>query len=129
MFKNTTLSSNTHFEWSLVHVYNTKTEIDHIKIISNTVTEVDSSIIAAEESYLQFSGYNEFSNNTVIVAIIALSAHVQENTVMNFISNTFIVAIYIRSTSHLTMVLKTCPIQYISKQVDSSLSKIQALIS
>ena len=120
MIKNTTLSSNTHFEWPLVYVYHTKAEIDQIKFISNTGSfEVDSSIIAAEDSYLQFSGYNEFTNNTVNVAIIALSVHVQENTVINFIFNTFNYIIdraIFKSRMQWPKVLDICPIQYVSKK-------------
>ena len=120
MIKNTIFSSNTHGEWPLVFVYYTKTEIDQIKVTSNTGSfAVDSSIIESEESYLQFSGYNEFSNNTVNVAIIALSVHVQENTVINFIFNTFNYIID-KTIFKLKMqspeVLDICPIQYISKK-------------
>ena len=66
-----------------------------------------------EDSYLQFSGYNEISNNTVNAAITKLSVHIEEETVINFISNT--VKYAIKSKMHIKF-MDACPIQYFSKK-------------
>ena len=121
LIKNTTISHNTHFQSSLVFVYMTKVEIDQVKVISNTGTFdhcYDSVIFTAQESYLEFNGYNSFFNNTVSVAIHALSAHIQKESVLNFTFNTFQYVIFKTSTFpnifHLNA-LEPCPIQYVNK--------------
>ena len=116
LIKNTTLSYNTQFERPLVYFYQTKVEINQINIISNTVTgflEASSSVLMAEDSYLQFSGYNVVSNNTVNVAISSSLVYVQENTVINFTFNTFKYAI---TGNTYPKDIKRCTIQYMSKR-------------
>ena len=116
LIKNTIMSSNKLFKGSLMYTYMTKTEIEQITIISNFGTH--SSFFEAEHSYLQFDGYNEISNNTLIVAIGALSIHVQEDTVINFTLNTLIIGFHMSSIQHFhqSKVIAPCPIQYISKK-------------
>ena len=115
LIKNTTISFNTHFEWPLVYFYQIKAVIDQIKVTSNNgLFEADTSnIFTGEDSYLQFNGYNEISNNTVNVAITQLLVHLQEDTVINFIFNT--VKYAIKPKIHM-MFMDACPIQYFSKK-------------
>ena len=122
LIKNTTLSFNTHFQQSLVFVYMTKVKIDQVKVISNIGTLdhcYNSAIFTAQESYLEFNGYNNFFNNTVSVAIHVFSAHLQEESVLNFSFNTFSYVIYVILTLpniYHSNALNTCPIQYINKK-------------
>ena len=110
--KNTTLSTNTQFEWPLIYLDKTKAEINQINIIFNTgLFEADSSVFMAEDSCVQFSGYNVISNNTANVAISTSLVYVQENTVINFIFNTFKNAIIPNPKS-----ITRCRIQYVSKK-------------
>ena len=121
LIKNTTISYNIHFQSSFVFVYMTKVEIYRVNFISNIGTFdhcYDSIIFTAQESYLEFTGYNNFFNNTVSVAIHALSAHIQKESILNFTFNTFQYIIYTISTFPSIFqldALKLCPIQYVNK--------------
>ena len=78
-----------------------------------------SNIMEADRSYLQFNSYNEISNNTVFVAINAVSVHVQEHTIIILTSNTFKLGF---DTTTSTIILgemiffEVCPIQYVSNK-------------
>ena len=120
LIKNTTLSSNTYFEISLVYVYMTKADIEQMKVNSNydiSDTTYDS-IFEMEESYLQFCKYNEFFNNTSPVGITALSIHVQKDATVNFTLNKMKVAILVLSLAQIiqSKIIADCSIQYISNQ-------------
>ena len=72
----------------------TKTEIEQIKVISNYGYHKYTSFFDAEDSYLQFDGYNEFFNNTLTTATEALSIYVQEGIALNFTLNTIIIGFF-----------------------------------
>ena len=118
LIKNTIISSNTRFEGSLIYTYTTKTEIEQIKIISNYGYGKHTSFFEAEDSYLQFDGYNEIFNNTLTKATAAFTIHVQEGAALNFTLNTIIIGFYASLLRYLheSKVIVPCPIQYISKK-------------
>jgi len=113
LIKDTKISYNTDFQGSLIYTNTIKFEIEQIRVTSNIGFDTDSYILYAEESYLQFNSYNEIFNNTLTAVIIALSLHVQEDTVINITLNTGSAFIYCypQSTFYLSL---TCPIQYVS---------------
>jgi len=94
--------------------------IENVKFISNSFTNpYFCSIIVEKESYVQFSGYNEFSHNSAAFAISTTSAiYLQENTVLNFTLNTFYHIILPEHpvTDLATDDIKMCIIQYISER-------------
>ena len=122
LIKNTQISSNMYFTTALVSAYQTKVEIDQVKVISNVGANnycYTSSIFKAGINYLQFQNYNEFFNNTVDIVTAAVSLHVQENSILNFTLNIiFFNVIHTESTDalYLLTVLELCPIQYVNKK-------------
>ena len=120
LIKNTIISSNTHFEGSLIYTYRTKTEIEQVKVVSNHGYHKYTNFFDAEDSYLQFDGYNEFFNNTLTTATEALSIYVQEGAALNFTLNTinFSFFTYISSLKYhyLSKIIPPCPIQYVSEK-------------
>ena len=113
LIKDTKISYNTDFQGSLIYTYMIKFEIEQIRVTSNIGFDAGSNILDAEESYLQFNSYNEIFNNTLTTVIMALSLHVQEDTVINITLNTGSAFIYCYPPSPFYPSL-TCPIQYIS---------------
>ena len=118
--KNTTLSSNIHFQGSLIYTYRTKIDSQQMKVNSNYINPIlySFSIFEMDESYLQFGKYNEFYNNTSPTGINALSIHVQEGAAINFTANTMAMAFFVSSLASIyqSKVIAHCFIQYISKK-------------
>jgi len=88
---------------------------ENIKFLFNTFNDHDfGSIVNAKGSYVQFQGYNEFFYNNASWAILSSSLYLQENTALNFTSNTF--NIIINTDQPAIDDIDTCAIQYISKR-------------
>ena len=69
-----------------------------------------STVINALNSYLQFSKYNEISQNTVYCAIEATKIYLSENSVINLTNNTFITAF--NNYFHKVDDIEDCFVQY-----------------
>jgi len=110
--KNVTVSSNTN-DMNAIIAYIVTLYVENIKFIMNTFGDIYG-IIYAKSSYIQFHGYSEFSNNNTLLAISSSSLYLQENTVLNFTSNTFVTII--DSDQPAIDDIKMCMIQYISKR-------------
>ena len=115
--KNVTVLSNVNGDIDAVIAHVVTLYIENVKFILNTCNEISSdigSIIVAKSSYVQFSGYNEFSYNRAYLAIASSVVHLQEDSVLNFTSNTFDTIIYTDQPA--IDDINMCAIQYISKR-------------
>ena len=115
--KNVTVLSNVNGDIDAVIAHVVTLYIENVKFILNTCNEISSdigSIIVAKSSYVQFSGYNEFSYNSAYLAIASSVVHLQEDSVLNFTSNTFDTIIYTDQPA--IDDINMCAIQYISKR-------------
>ena len=116
LIKNVTVSSNVNSYTDVISANLVSLYIENVKFTLNNLTGLSSnlgSIITATNSYVQFSGYNEFSCNNAFTAISGSIIHVQENTVLNFTLNTFYTVI--STDQQVTDVIHTCVFQYTSK--------------
>ena len=121
LIQNVTISSNQNSGQIEAIIANKVTlYIENTRFISNSFTDpYFCSIIIIKESYVQFSGYNEFSNNNAALAISTTTVlYLQENTVLNFTLNTFYHIILPDKpvTDIATDNVKMCIIQYISER-------------
>ena len=122
--KNTAVLSNEDFFGDMIDIYHVILTLENVKIINNSLTgsryasfskSFTCIIIKAENSYLKYKGYNEFSMNTAHCIIMSSEIHMCENSILNFSSNTLSFNVEIFSLQN-DDEIDTCAIQYISEQ-------------
>ena len=85
---NVTVSSHIHNISDVILANQVALYIEKVIFTSNILLyDGFANIISATNSYVQFSGYNEFTNNSVFLAITSSAIHLQENSYITKLYN------------------------------------------
>ena len=117
LIKNVTVSSNINGYIDAITANMVALYIENVNFTLNIFNDLNSdigTIITAINSYVQFSGYNEFSYNNAFLAISTSALYIQENTILNFTLNAFYTFIY--NDQPAIDDIDMCIIQYISER-------------
>ena len=127
LIKNVTVSYGT-TDLNIINIHSVILHIESFILTSSQYRHERSTIIAGIYSYVEFNGYNEFSNNWKLGAIfkqlhaISSSAvHLQENSILNFTLNRFSSLTISQDEEQFNMInningILTCAIQYTSQR-------------
>ena len=112
LLKNVTISSVIDDHDNVIQAYHINLHIQNVIFTSILFDNQTSEIIEIRHSYLEFNGYNEFSNNIALAAIFSSVIYIQENTILNFTLNEFLSII--NPDNQEIDNIRMCAIQYIS---------------